>query len=231
MLFEKIVDDGYVYYSMTKTGYSVLVFIVVIAIFLTSFVVDKKQRESVGKTINAVQLAYCGISLALAFVISSVPFLKIHLPMGGAVTLFSMFLICYVGYLYGIRIGLLTAFAYSLLQFWDGASYVLSPFQACCDYIFAFTALGLAGIWMGKKHGMVIGYVVGCLVRGFFHSIGGYLYWMDHMPGTFPKSLSSIYPLVYNYSFILAEMILTLIVINLPPVKKALNAVKDMALR
>ncbi|MBR4758885.1 MAG: energy-coupled thiamine transporter ThiT [Lachnospiraceae bacterium] len=221
-------EEGY--FAMTKAGYIALVVIVVIAIALTALVTGNKQKkDGSAKKISARQLAFCGSALALAFVVSSVPFLKIHLPMGGAVTLFSMFLICFIGYLYGIRIGLLTAFAYSLLQFWDGASYVLSPFQACCDYILAFTALGIAGLWMGKKNGMMIGYIVGCLIRGLFHSIGGYLYWMDYMPETFPQSLAAIYPLVYNYSFILAEMVLTLIVINLPPVKKAIGRVAAIA--
>ena len=225
--FAKITESDGTYYVMTRQGYIALAILCAVAILLTAIVVGKKQET--GKMINARQLAFCGISLALAFTISSLPFLKIHLPMGGAVTLFSMFLICYVGYLYGIRIGLLTAFAYSLLQFWDGANYVLSPFQVCCDYILAFTALGLAGLFMGKKAGMTIGYIVGCMVRGLFHTIGGYLYWMDYMPESFPQSLRFLYPVIYNYSFILAEMVLTIIVINLPPVKKALVRVGDMA--
>ena len=150
--------------------------------------------------------------------------------MGGSLTLFSMFFICYIGYLYGIKVGLITAFAYSILQFiQSGGSYFLSPFQTCCDYFFAFTALGLAGLWYGKKHGLTIGYLVGVLVRGLFHTIGGYIYWMDYMPESFPKSLSAIYPIVYNYSYVLAEMIITLIVINLPPVRKAIDKVSDMA--
>ena len=43
------------------------------------------------------------------------------------------------------------------------------------------------------------------------------------MPDTFPKSLAVVYPIVYNYSYILIEMIITLILINIPPVKKAIN--------
>ena len=150
--------------------------------------------------------------------------------MGGSVTLFSMFFICYVGYLYGVKVGLLTAFAYSILQFMQsGATYFLTPFQVCCDYFFAFTALGLAGIWLGKKHGLTIGYIVACLLRGLFHTIGGYIYWMDYMPEWLPKSLTSVYSIVYNYSYILVEMVITLIIINLPPVKKALEKVKTLA--
>jgi len=216
-------EDGY--FALTGVGYTALVILLILVMLITAFMVDKKQDT---KKINAKQLAFAGIALALAFVTS---YIKYELPMGGSVTLFSMFFICYVGYLYGVRVGLLTAFAYSILQFMQtGGTYFLTPFQVCCDYFFAFTALGLAGIWYSKKHGLTIGYIVGCLVRGLFHTIGGYIYWMDYMPEWFPKSLTSVYSIIYNYSYILLEMIITLIIINLPPVKNALERIKKMAL-
>ncbi len=216
-------EDGY--FALTTGGYTALVILLILVMLVTAFIVDKKQTT---KKINAKQLAFAGIALALAFVTS---YIKYELPMGGSVTLFSMFFICYVGYLYGVKVGLLTAFAYSILQFMQtGATYFLTPFQVCCDYFFAFTALGLAGIWLGKKHGLTIGYIVACLLRGLFHTIGGYIYWMDYMPEWFPQSLTSVYSIVYNYSYILVEMIITLIIINLPPVKKALEKVKTLAL-
>ncbi len=215
-------EEGY--FALTNNGYAALVILLILVMLITAFIVDKKQTT---KKINAKQLAFAGIALALAFVTS---YIKYELPMGGSVTLFSMFFICYVGYLYGVKIGLLTAFSYSILQFMQtGATYFLTPFQVCCDYFFAFTALGLTGIWLNKKHGLTIGYVVACLLRGLFHTIGGYIYWMDYMPEWFPQSLTSVYSIVYNYSYILAEMIITLIIINLPPVKKALEKVKALA--
>lgn len=216
-------EDGY--YALSNNGYIALVILLILVMLVTAFIVDKKQST---KKINAKQLAFAGIALALAFVTS---YIKYELPMGGSVTLFSMFFICYIGYLYGVRVGLITAFAYSILQFMQtGATYFLTPFQVCCDYFFAFTALGLAGIWYSKKHGLTIGYIAGCLVRGLFHTIGGYIYWMDYMPEWFPKSLTSVYSIIYNYSYILVQMIITLIIINLPPVKKALEKIKTMAL-
>lgn len=210
------------YYELTNLGYYSAIIIMIAVIAVAAVLVAKKQKSG-GFTIK--QLAVAGISLAIAFVTS---YIKFELPMGGSVTLFSMFFICFVGYLYGVNVGFVTAFAYSILQFiQSGGSYFLSPFQVCCDYFFAFTALGLAGIWYGKEKGLVKGYVVACIVRGLFHTIGGYIYWMDYMPESFPQSLSSIYSIVYNYSYILAEMIITLIVINIPAVKKALKRIEN----
>ncbi len=224
-----IFDEENGAWAMTQPGKVVMVLLIVVAMLLTIFIADKKQRAEGDKKISPRQLAFCGVSLALAFVLSSIPFLKIHMPLGGSITLFTMFMICYTGYLFGARVGLLTAFAYSMLQFWGNTTYILSPFQVCCDYLFAFTALGIAGLWMGKKHGETIGFIVACILRGLFHTIGGYLYWMEYMPEDFPEKFAKLYPVIYNYSYILAEMILTVIVINLPPVKKALTQIAKTA--
>ena len=213
------------YYELTKTGYIAIVILMLAVIAVAAFLVGRKQDT--GK-INAKQLAGAGLSLALAFATS---YIKFEMPMGGSVTLFSMFFICYVGYAYGVKVGFTTAFAYSLLQFiQSGGSYFLTPFQVCCDYFFAFTALGIAGFWYNKKNGFIKGYIVAALVRGLFHTIGGYIYWMDYMPDWFPQSLRNVYSIAYNYSYILTEMVVTLIVVSIPAVKNAMERVKNMGI-
>ena len=92
-----------------------------------------------------------------------------------------------------------------------------------------FAALGVAGFFGKKKNGLLIGSIVAVLARGFFHTLGGYLYWMDDMPENFPQSLKALYPIIYNYSYLLAEGVLTVILISLPPVKKALQTVARTA--
>lgn len=49
------------------------------------------------------------------------------------------------------------------------------------------------------------------------------------MPENFPQSLKSIYPIAYNYSYLLAEGLITLAVISIPAVAEALNQVKKTA--
>ncbi len=220
----QIHDEYGDYYELAKPGYIAIIVLMLAAIAVAAIITARKQKA--GK-FNARTLAFAGIALALAFATS---FAKFEMPMGGSITLFSMFFITFIGYTYGINVGLITAFAYSLLQFiQSGGTYFLSPFQTCCDYFFAFTALGIAGFWYKKKNGLLIGYIVACLVRGLFHTIGGYIYWMDYMPDWFPASLSSVYSIVYNYSYILAEMIATIIIISIPPVKKAIAKVVALA--
>ncbi len=177
-------------------------------------------------SVPAKKLVFCAAAVALAYLTS---FIKLFaLPYGGSVTLFSMLFICLIGNWYGVKVGLLTGFAYGILQFMQ-EPFVLSPFQVCCDYLFAFAALGLSGVFANSKNGLTKGYLLGVFGRGFFHSLGGYLYWMSYMPENFPKSLTAVYPIIYNFSFILAEAVLTLIILQLPPVKSGLEQVKKLA--
>lgn len=211
--------------GLTTAGYTVSILTFLLFILGAGLLHSHSSQEQ--KHMPAKQLAWCAAAMALAFLTSYIKLF--HLPFGGSVTLFSMFFICLIGYWFGPKTGILTGLAYGILQFLQ-EPFVLNFFQVCCDYIFAFAALGLAGFFSKSKNGLLKGYILGILMRGAFHSLGGYLYWMDYMPENFPQSLTSLYPIVYNYSYILAEGILTIIVIMLPPVQKALIQLKKNAI-
>lgn len=167
------------------------------------------------------------MAMALAFVTS---YIKIFtLPWGGSVTLCSMLFIVLIGNWYGVQAGVLVGLSYGILQFIQ-EPYVLSFFQVCCDYVLAFAALGAAGFFAGSKHGLLKGYITAVAARGAFHSLGGYLYWMDYMPENFPQSLKGIYPIAYNYSYLAAEAVITIVIISIPAVAKGLGRVKQTAL-
>ena len=76
---------------------------------------------------------------------------------------------------------------------------------------------------------MFFRHALAILARGAFHALGGYLYWMDYMPDNFPKSLTALYPIIYNYSYILLEGVLTIVVISIPAVSRALGRMRIMA--
>ena len=128
-----------------------------------------------------------------------------------------------VGNWYGPKAGVLVGLVFGILQFIQ-EPYVLSFFQVCCDYILAFAALGVAGFFAKNRNGLVAGYIVAVIARGAFHALGGYLYWMDYMPENFPKALTSLYPILYNYSYLLAEGVITVIIISIPAVAKGFKA-------
>ena len=209
--------------GLTSAGYAVCILAGVI-LFVAALAFAKKGSEK--KKMSTRQLVFCAMAMALAFVTS---YIKIFtLPWGGSVTLCSMLFIVLVANWYGVQTGILVGLAYGILQFIQ-EPYVLSFFQVCCDYILAFAALGVAGFFAKSSHGLVKGYIAAVIARGAFHALGGYLYWMDYMPSNFPKALTSVYPIVYNYSFLLAEAVITLIIISIPAVGKGLARIKQTA--
>lgn len=214
--------------GLTAAGYAVSV-AVMLAVFLAAVCfAGKMHTENASGSFSAQKLTFCSMGIALAFAAS---YLRLfHFPYGGSVTLCSMLFIVLIADWYGVRTGVLTGFAYGMLQFLQ-EPYVLSLFQVCCDYLFAFAALGLAGFFRRSRNGLLKGYLAAVFARGFFHSLGGYLFWMDTIPADFPSSIRFLYPVIYNYSFLLTEGFLTVLVLLLPPVRKALEHVRTMAVR
>lgn len=209
--------------GLTTAGYAVSIVIGVI-LFVAAIVIAGKNSQK--KKMTTRQMVFCAAALALAFVTS---YIKLFgMPWGGSVTLCSMLFIVLIANWYGVQTGILCGLAYGILQFLQ-EPYVLSFFQVCCDYILAFAALGVAGLFAKKEHGLLKGYIVAVIARGAFHALGGYLYWMDYMPENFPQSLKWIYPVAYNYSYLLVEGLITVIIILIPAVAKGLAQVKKTA--
>ncbi len=175
---------------------------------------------------NARKLVFSAVAIALSAVCALVVLFR--LPFGGSVTLMSMFFIALIGYWYGPVWGIMSGFVFGIINFMEDPIF-LNLIQACCDYFFAFAALGLSGFFSKKKHGLAIGYIVGICGRGIFQSIGGYAFWMEYMPEDFPQTFAFAYPVIYNFSVIIAEGILTIIIINIPPVKKAIDHIGKIA--
>ena len=209
--------------GLTTVGYAVTIAARVI-LFLAAVLFAAKSSSQ--KRMSTKQLVFCAAALALAYLTSYIKLFE--MPWGGSVTLFSMLFIVLIANWYGVKTGVLVGLAYGIIQFVQ-EPYVLTFFQVCCDYILAFAALGVAGFFAKSRYGLVKGYILAVLARGVFHAIGGYLYWMDYMPDNFPKTLASLYPILYNYSYLLVEGVITVIIISIPAVSKGLSRVKQMA--
>ena len=164
------------------------------------------------------------MAMALAMVTSMVKL--IDMPMGGSVTLCSMFFVCLIGYIYGLRTGLMAAIAYGFFFFFVDP-YIISIPQMFTDYIFGFGALGLSGIFSGKKNGMLIGYLAGALGRYFFTFLSGMIFFGSN--GAAYHMSAPVYSLAYNGAYLVPEAVITVIIILMPPVNKALLKVKAMA--
>lgn len=208
-------------YSLTTAGYVVVAVILVALIVVAALFAKREKKEK--KKIGTKQLVVCAMAVALAMVTSM---LKIYsFPFGGSVTLFSMLFICFVGYLYGPATGMLTGAAYGVLQLLI-EPYIYFPLQVLVDYPLAFGALGLSGCFSKSKHGLVKGYLCGVLARYVFAVISGWLFFGEY---AWDGWAALPYSLVYNGCYIFAEAALTVLVLSIPAVSKAMKKVKITA--
>lgn len=221
---KEIIDEEWGnYFELTGAGYAVLI-AVMLAILLAACFVSGKKEERAGRRFSTRQLVFSAMAMALGVVTSMLKL--VDMPMGGSVTFFSMLFICLIGYWYGLKGGLMTAIAYGFLQLIIDP-YIISIPQMLTDYIFAFGALGLSGIFSGAKHGLIKGYAVGVLGRYFFSFLSGMIFFGSY--GASYNMTAPVYSLVYNGAYLGLEALLTLILIALPPVSKGLASVKRMA--
>ncbi len=207
-------------FQLTPAG---IITVVILIAGLIALALILQPKEIKSRTFTTRQLVFSSAAMALAIVTSM---LKIfELPFGGSITLFSMLFIVLIGYWYGPKAGLMTGFAYGLLQFVLDPIFYSIP-QMFVDYPLAFGALGLSGFFSNKKYGLWIGYVVGILGRFVFSYLSGLLFFAAYAEGS--GMSAPVYSLCYNGSYIGAEGIITLIVISIPPVTNGLKYIKKL---
>lgn len=208
--------------KLTSTGIMIVV-AVIVALIVVALIIRRVQSKEKSAGITTRQLVFSAVGVALAVVAS---ILKVfELPMGGSITLFSMLFIVLIAYWYGPYVGIATGVAYGLLQFILEPIFYTLP-QMLVDYPLAFGALGLAGFFYKNKHGLLIGYIVGVLGRFVFAFLSGLLFFASYAP----KGMNAaVYSVLYNGSYLGAEAVITIIVIALPPVSKAMAHVKRAA--
>ncbi len=182
------------------------------------------SAQKPGGKLTVKQLVFCAMAIALGTVLSNIKLFEF--PNGGSITLLSMLVICLPGYFFGLGAGLLTGVAYGVLQLLIDP-YVLYPMQLVVDYLLAFGALGLSGLFTNAKNGMIKGYITAVLGRFVFAVISGWIFFGSYAwEGWDPLP----YSLAYNAIYIFSEAAITVIILMLPAIKKALASIKKMAL-
>jgi thiamine transporter len=213
---------GEMEYVPTAAG-KILMLAIVAILFAAAVLLVKRNMQKSSKKLTAKQLAFCAMSIALGAVLSNIKLFKF--PTGGSITLLFMLVACLPGYWYGTAVGILAGVATGVLQmFFD--PYILYPTQMVMDYLLAFGALGLSGIFSHSKNGLIKGYITGVLGRYVFAVLSGWIFFGSYAwEGFSPLS----YSLVYNAIYIFAEAAVTIVILLLPPVKNAMINIKKMA--
>ncbi len=146
--------------------------------------------------VKTKRLTESAMLIALAVVLELVGRTVIPpMPFGGQLTLVSMLPIVLVSYRHGVKWGLTTGLAYSLVQMALGADTVTAAFQpgyfgdgtmignaiimCAFDYVLAYTALGLGGCFRDRLSNKGVSLMLGSLValggRYLCHIVSGYV--------------------------------------------------------
>lgn len=189
--------------------------------------------------------------VALATITS---FIKLFsFPTGGSITLCSMLFVALIGYFYSWKVGLCGALCYGLLQFVIKPEFY-TPLQVIIDYALAFGTMGLSGVLCGVKtddsrerhhddmerRGMsltnlrlwgpgfwrlISSYMIAVVCRFVFATISGYVFWGEYAwEGWNPL----LYSAAYNAIYIFSEAFVTVAVLCLPAVRKAIEKVREL---
>ena len=183
---------------------------------------------------NTHTLVECAMLLAISAVLAFFPTFEL-MPNGGSVTICSMLPIILISYRHGLKWGFLSSFAFSLIQlieeFMSNGADIFSLIVALLfDYIVAFTVLGIGGIFRGKlkstRAELVSGTVLALLLRYASHCVSGYVVWGEYAEWFFSeagawgqnilttfagKGLMLVYSLIYNATYMLPELVITVI--------------------
>ena len=196
------------------------------------------------------RLTESAMLLAVAIVLELVS--KMFIPemaFGGQLTIVSMLPVVLISYRHGVKWGLWAGVAYAMIEmllgartvaaafqpgyFGDGAMIVNALIMCLMDYLVAFTALGLGGIFRdrieNKGAALACGSLVALGARYAAHVISGYIlfagwaewfFTQDGFPAwgaalveaLSPGMLGFVYSLVYNGMYMIPEMVCTAVV-------------------
>jgi thiamine transporter len=168
------------------------------------------------KNTKSLRLTESAIMLAFALILSFISIIR--MPFGGRVTAFSMLPIIIIAYRYGVKWGLFTGFAFSLLQLvtdldvFRGVTFWSVIAILFLDFFLAFTVLGMGGIFRKALHNqamsLMLGTILACALRFICHVISGCTVWAGI---SIPTADAFIFSIAYNSAYMIPEMIITLI--------------------
>lgn len=137
---------------------------------------------------------------------------------GGSITAFSMLPVALFAFRHDLKWGLFTAFTAGFMQIivgvnsFKGISLITLIGSIFLDYLFAYGALGFAGVFKHKIKKANIAFASGCLISGiirfFCHFISGFLLWSDIIS---EGMAAIIFSFGYNIGYMLPEISITVL--------------------
>lgn len=144
-------------------------------------------------------LAMGALCIALSYVLGLIRLFR--LPNGGSITPAATLPLMLFAYVYGVGPGLIAGTIYGVLDFLIGGGTFLSVPQVLLDYVLAYTAMGLAGVFRNHPNtvlGLTVGVVLASVVRWVCAVAAGVLFWAEYTP---EGMLPLLYSMGYNGSY------------------------------
>lgn len=174
----------------------------------------KKKGKNKMRNEKIQRLAVSAILVAMSTVLSMIPIFK--MPLGGSITLFSMVPVCCIAIIYGTANAVLPCFIYAVIQILiDGVmGWGLTPAVLIgaifFDFIFAYGALALSGLFREKgDEGIIVGIVIALTTRFLCHFVSGCIFFRTFDVFDNPY----IYSLAYNGAYMLPELVFTVVAV------------------
>lgn len=195
------------------------------------------------KNNTAKKITFSAIMIAMSTILSLITIFK--LPLGGAITPFSMLPVCLISIVFGVKFAVVPCILYGVIQMMTGGvfGWGLSPIiliaSICLDYLIAFGVLSLSGVFRKKGYkGAVSGIFFACVLRFICHFISGFVLWSNMeqftMFGNTFVSKPVLYSLCYNGLYMLPETVLTcigaIIILKIPAFKKNIRQYFNISL-
>ena len=194
--------------------------VLVIAIIIVVLALILKGNKKEEKPVDVKALTISSLLIALSVILGNIKIFE--MPQGGSITLMSILPIVLCGYLLGTKRGVLAGICVGLLNLIFGP-YIIHPVQLFLDYPIAYGALGLSGLVSNSKNGLTKGYLIGLAGRYICAFLSGWIFFGAYAPESFNAVTWSLW---YNFTYLAAEGILTIIIINITSEKKAFQSLK-----
>ena len=151
----------------------------------------------------------------------------------GEVTLFSMLILCLIGYFYGPLEGFISCFVFGALAYTGDVLLGYPPFKLteCMDYLIGYTVMGFCGLLAvipkrnKKKRSLFACFTLAVFLR-FLESVWIWSFFRED-PVPFADDLW--YGFINCIGYIGIEYVMSVILIMLPPVKKAISFIQKAA--
>lgn len=137
-----------------------------------------------------------------------------EMPWGGSVCLSMLPIICYACR-WGVGPGLMSGFVLGILQFMFDGGIALGWQSILGDYLLAFTAVGLSGLFRGNVYWASL---LGGCARFAVHYVVGATIWAEYMPEEFfgmTMTTPWLYSMLYNGAYMVPDTVLCVVIFAL----------------